>query len=342
MVIPKAAFAAGFAALVLAGAVSTAEGSEGGTGVYLLGKRGPLAAFVPKPGTYLTNDVFLLSADRPGFTPLGERVVANVDAEALINVAQVTWVVDTTLLGGRLALTAVLPYGNVDVSAGTTLQGPGGSVLGRSIEDSTTGFGDPAVGGSLGWKHRDGDRFRAWSTYASVFVPVGDYEAGRIANVGKNRWALDVGGAYTMANFKGGREFSSVLGFTFNGDNEDTDYSTGTEMHLELAGKQHLPNHWSVGVVGYWYEQLTGDSSNSPILGDFKGRAIAIGPEISYQFVGNPSRPITIDLRWYHEFEVRNRLEGDSVFLTVSFPISIAQQPQQNWTQAERQATAAP
>ena len=70
-----------------------------------------------------------------------------------------------------------------------------------------------------------------------MFIPVGDYEVGRISNVGKNRWAVDVGGAYTMANFKGGREFSSVLGFTFNGDNEDTDYSTGTEMHLETRGQ---------------------------------------------------------------------------------------------------------
>lgn len=33
-----------------AGLMTTASAAEGGTGVYLLGKRGPLAAFVPKPG----------------------------------------------------------------------------------------------------------------------------------------------------------------------------------------------------------------------------------------------------------------------------------------------------
>ena len=326
----------------MVGHAPTADAAEGGTGVYLLGKRGPLAAFVPKPGWYLTNDVLFLTADRSELTPLGDRIVGNVDAEALINIAQFTWVADTTVFGGRLAFTGVLPYGNVDVTADGTADGPGGIELGRTINDSVTGIGDPILGSSLGWKKRTGDRFRAWSTYASVFIPVGDYEVGRIANVGKNRWAVDVGGAYTMANFKGGREFSSVLGFTFNGDNEDTDYSTGTEMHLELAGKQHLPNHWSMGVVGYWYEQLTGDSNNPEILGDFKGRAIAIGPEISYQFMQNPRHPVTLDLRWYHEFEVKNRLEGDSVFLTVSVPLAITQKPQQDWTQAEGEATAAP
>jgi len=236
----------------------------------------------------------------------------------------------------------VLPYGNVDVSGGGLLEGPGGLPFTVEKSDSATGIGDPALATSLGWKRRTGDRFRAWSTYASVTIPVGDYEVGRIANVGKNRWALDVGGAYTMANFKRGREFSSVLGFTFNGDNQDTDYGTGTEMHLELAGKQHLPNHWSFGLVGYWYEQLTGDTNNPAILGDFKGRAIAVGPEIAYQFVGNPKRPISVDLRWYHEFEVRNRLEGDTVFLTLSVPLSItaAPSPDQDWTQPENRVLA--
>ena len=67
----------------------------------------------------------------------------------------------------------------------------------------------------------------------------------------------------------------------------------------------------------------------------------APGPEVSYQFVQNPKRPVTLDLRWYHEFEVKNRLEGDSVFLTVSLPLSITAKPRpaQDWTQP---AAAAP
>jgi hypothetical protein len=323
--------------LSLALASGAAQAAEGGTGNYLLGKRGPLAAFVPKPGWYLTNDVYYMSGDRSDLTPLGNQLVGDVNADALINIAQVTWVADTTLLGGRLALSGVLPYGNVDVSASGTAQLPGGAAVERDIEDSVTGFGDIALGGALGWKMRTGDRFRAWSGYASVFFPTGDYELGRTANMSKNRWAMDVGGAYTMANFKGGRELSAVAGFTFSEPNRDTDYESGTDFHLEFAGKQHLPSHWAIGVVGYWYEQITGDDNNPAVLGDFKGRAIALGPEVSYQFMGNPKRPVTVDLRWYHEFEVKNRLEGDSVFLTVSLPLSITAKPQpaQDWTKAE-------
>jgi hypothetical protein len=53
----------------------------------------------------------------------------------------------------------------------------------------------------------------------------------------------------------------------------------------------------------------------------------------------NPKRPVTVDLRWYSEFEVKNRLEGDSVFLTVSVPLAITAKPSSDnvWTQPERQ-----
>jgi hypothetical protein len=333
-------------AALLAGlcAGPSAMAADGGTGVYLLGKRGPLAAFVPKPGWYLTDDVYFYDAGSSDFLPLGDRLVQKAGADALLNIAQVTFVTDATIWGGRLAFSGVLPYGRVEVQARGQVELPDGTPVARNKTDSVTGIGDPVIGAALGWKNRKGDRFRAWSVYSSVFAPWGDYEVGRIANIGKNRWALDVGAAYTMANFERGRELSSVLGFTFNGDNEDTDYGTGTEMHLEFAGKQHLPSHWSFGVVGYWYEQLTGDSNNPGVLGDFKGRAIALGPEVSYQFVQNPRRPVTLDLRWYHEFEVKNRLEGDSVFLTVSVPLSITAKPraEQDWSQPEGQTKTAP
>ena len=185
--------------------------------------------------------------------------------------------------------------------------------------DGVTGFGDPALAASIGWKHRDGDLFRAWSIYSTVFVPVGDYALGRIANIGSNRWGLDLGSAFTMGNFKRGRELSGVLGVTFNGENPDTDYRSGTDLHLELTYKRHLPMGFSGGLVGYYYQQLTADSGSN-LLGDFKGRVAALGPEIAYQFKA-AGRTMGLDLRWYHEFAAQNRVEGDSVFLTLSLPL---------------------
>jgi hypothetical protein len=136
--------AATLTAMACAGFAPASHAAEGGTGNYLLGKRGPLAAFVPKPGWYLTNDVYYMSGDRSELTPLGDRVVGNVDADALINIAQVTWVADATVLGGRVAVSGVLPYGNVNVSASGAVVAPGGITFEREIEDSvTTSSGAP-------------------------------------------------------------------------------------------------------------------------------------------------------------------------------------------------------
>ena len=63
--------------------------------------------------------------------------------------------------------------------------------------------------------------------YTMAGIPVGAYEADRLANVGTNHWAVDAGGGYTYLNQKTGLEFSAVLGFTYNFENPDTDYQNG-------------------------------------------------------------------------------------------------------------------
>ena len=167
---------------------------------------------MPKPGFYLSNDVYYYDASSSDLLPFGgDRLVQDVSAQALMDIPQFTWVTDVTVAGGRLAFSLLTPFGKLDVDGKGTVDLPNGSP-GPSVQlsDSDTGFADPVVGGSVGWKHRDGDKFRAWSVYSSVWIPIGSYELGRLANLSSNRWALDVGGAYTMANFKGGRELSSV------------------------------------------------------------------------------------------------------------------------------------
>ncbi len=336
----RALLLSAIAAVLCVAIATSARADDGGKSVYLLGKRGPLAAFVPKPGFYLTNDVYWYDGSSSDLLPLGDRlgdhVVQDVSAQALMDIPQFTWVTDATVAGGRLAFSALIPFGKVDVTGKGTVDLPGGPGPTIKLSDSDSGFADPVVGGSIGWKHRDGDKFRAWSVYSSVWIPVGSYQVGRLANLSSNRWALDVGGAYTMANFKGGREFSSVLGVTFNGDNQDTNYSSGTDFHLEMSGRQHLPNNWAFGLVGYWFQQLTADTNGPAALGDFKGRVFALGPEIAYQFPGK-KHPVGLDLRWYKEFGAQNRVEGDGVFLTLSVPLSIKppRNTSEDWTQAE-------
>jgi hypothetical protein len=43
---------------------------------------------------------------------------------------------------------------------------------------------------------------------------------------------------------------------------------------------------------------------------------MAVGPSVGYNFkIGET--PVSTRLRWYHEFDAKNRLEGDAAFFTV-------------------------
>ena len=47
---------------------------------------------------------------------------------------------------------------------------------------------------------------------------------------------------------------------------------------------KHLLHAASVGLHGYAYKQIGGDSGTGALLGPFKGRVFAIGPAVDYTF----------------------------------------------------------
>ncbi len=117
-----------------------------------------------------------------------------------------------------------------------------------------------------------------------------------------------------------GHEVSVAAGFTFNWENPATDYTTGTEFHVEWALMQHFTKTFSLGIGGYHYQQITGDSGAGATLGDFEGRVTALGPVMTYTFICGKT-PISTQLEWMHEFDVENRAEGDCGFLNVTIPL---------------------
>ena len=65
---------------------------------------------------------------------------------------------------------------------------------------------------------------------------------------------------------------------------------------------------------------IGGDSGEGARLGDFKGRAAGFGPAV-YLNRKLFDKDIYFSVKWLHEFNVRNRLEGDHVF--ASFSLSL-------------------
>ena len=159
-----------------------------------------------------------------------------------------------------------------------------------------------------------------WTAGTLVNVPIGDYQDGEIANVAFHRWGADLYGAVTWLDPATGLDISGAIGVTFNGENPVTDYRTGTEFHAEWAVVQNFSPQFSAGIVGYYYQQLTGDSGEGAGLGEFKGRVAAIGGTAAYNFK-LAETPVSLRLKVYKEFAVENRLEGTSGFIALSFPL---------------------
>ena len=125
-----------------------------------------------------------------------------------------------------------------------------------------------------------------------------------------------------MARPKIGLELSSAVGFTVNGENPDTDYTTGTEFHVEWALVQHFSKTFALGFAGYHYDQITGDCGPGATLGPFEGRVTGIGPVMSYSF-NLAKLPVSTQWSYFHELDVENRAQGDVGLLTVSLPLSV-------------------
>jgi hypothetical protein len=64
---------------------------------------------------------------------------------------------------------------------------------------------------------------------------------------------------------------------TFNFKNDVTDYQSGDEFHFEWAIGYELCEGLLIGVVGYDWRQLTGDSGRgAALIGPFKGQVDAV------------------------------------------------------------------
>jgi len=310
-------------AAFLAFPAGSAFAAEGGSSFYLLGQRSQGAAVLPPEGVFFSAPNYFYSGDAGGSEDLsfGGSLAIGVDADLFLTMPTAIWVTPVDVLGGDLALTGTFVLGNADLDASATLAIPGLGVGTASVSDERWAFGDPVIGAMVGWQAENSNYLLS----TSVNVPVGDYDAGRLSNISLNRWAWDFTGAATWLDPESGIELSGAAGITFNGENDDTDYETGTEFHLEAAAAYHFSPTFSVGVNGYHYQQLTGDSGSGATLGDFEGRVTGLGPLMSATLMLGPI-PVATSLQYYHEFNVENRLEGDAGWLTITIPLWVPDQ----------------
>jgi hypothetical protein len=301
-------------------AAAPALASENAASLYLLGSGGPGAAILPPlKGVYFDDVSYFddAAADARRSFLFNGNLVADVSAQIGANFATVLYVPTTHFAGGTLAVGAALPFGSLSMDASAVVTGPLGRQFGASLHNQAFFLADPLATASLGWKRGN------LSVQASTLlnIPVGQYDPGQLVNLSFHRWAGDVSWAATWHDEKAGWDVSGKAGVTFNGTNTDTQYTTGTELHLEAAVAKAVAKGFWIGGQGYYFDQLTGDSGPGAKLGPFKGRVAGLGATASHDFVLSRI-PGTIRLRGMTEFDVRNRLQGRSAWLEISFPLS--------------------
>jgi hypothetical protein len=290
---------------------------EGGTGHYLPGSMASFIDGVPLTETFLArlNVVYYngsVSAQRElpiaGLTALG--------AEAK------SWAYGLTLLwrpplhiGERwsYAMSATIPYVSLDVTADVINPVQG-------VRSSSIGALGDVVLMPLMLNYIVNPDFNV-NFRVGFYAPTGSYEVGRLANTSKNFWTVEPVLGLMYLGQKNGIEASAFIGFDFNGENDATNYKSGTQFHVDGTLAQHFPL-WGglggAGVTGAYYQQLAGDSGTGANLGAFKGRTVGIGPVLSYTAkIGGHDN--VFELKWLHEVETQNRLQGDIAWLKWVF-----------------------
>lgn len=300
----------------------TADAAEAATGVYLLGIRGPLAGVTPPPGFYFEYDFYHYSGGLGGGRVFqsGGVVAANIKQDTNISLATPLWVTPVEILGGHLGFSVAVPFGQPTVSAGALLFSPRlDRFIGGRISDSDFNVGDPFVSAFVGWHSGN----LHWSLSLSGNIPSGAYEVGHLSNVALNRPALDMTAALTYLDPIAGYELSVTPGVTFNFENPATRYISGNEFHVEWSASKYLTKEFTLGFVGFHYQQFTDDGGPGNRIGAFRGRVTALGGMLGYDFkVGQI--PVTARVKVLRDVEVQNRFSGTTAFVSLAFPLWVA------------------
>jgi hypothetical protein len=311
------------AAATLTSSIALAD--NGGIGFWLPGTMGSLSAVPGQPGMSYTFQYIHLDAIAGGGAALqnNARIVAGLHARADVGVVLPSYTFATPVLGGQLTLGVANAPGTIGVNVNATLTGPRGNAISGAISDNRATTTDLYYLGTLKWNAGVNN----FMTYVFGNVPSGTYDSTRLANLSAGFVAVDAGGGYTYLNPATGQEFSTVAGFSFNGTNTALDYRNGIDFHQDWAASQFIGKSVHAGLVGYVYQQVTGDSGTGAKLGDNKGTAVGIGPQIGFFFPAWQGYTGYLNLRGYMDVFTENRPMSTTFMATLSFTPSAPEHP---------------
>jgi hypothetical protein len=291
--------AAAVLALALAWSLPAAQAGEGGGSSYNGGVENFMAGAAPPPGFYVLEYGNVYRARTLKDNAGDDVPLPTFKVGAIAAATRFVWSTATKVGAGSVVWHAIVPVVNLEVAV------PGAS-------QRKTGVGDLTFGPGLAFHHSAS----LHSVLALDFVaPVGSYRKGDLANIGRNHWSLQplvTVSTIAPAGFNGDLK----LTFNFNGRNTDTAYRSGAEVYLDYSAGWGLGNGWVLGLGGYAMRQLADDKRSGASLPGSKGAAFAIGPSLKY----DNGKGWFITAKWQREMSVRNRPEGDALWIKSTIP----------------------
>ena len=285
---------AGLVALLALAVPNIARADEGGVGFWLPGQLGRLprlpagvpvaVGFVESLASAL-DLTFATSEYAVGkFNPTA-KVNLNLGLSATPDLVLVapTYVFATPVLGGQFAAGVGAAAGR---SAGdlngtlTAFVGPLSTTRQGEISDARYGFSDLYPQVSLRWN----SGVNSWMVYAMGDIPVGTYDSTRLANLGIGHGAADSGVGYTYFDPKTGHEFSRGHGTELQFRQSQHRLPERYRLAPGLGRMATVSQSVQIGLVGYFYQQVTADSGAPAFLGENLSRVAGVGPQMGSIF----------------------------------------------------------
>jgi hypothetical protein len=313
----------------------------GGGGHVALGQyANPMIGISPAPGFYFTEYLSYYTADKlkdnHGRTLSLARDGVELDrSSAYASGNSILWISNLKILGGFYGARFVVPverlYTSVDtfnpfVGLGHLSQGAGG------VGDI---YFNPII---LSWHQKQG-LFHI-TTGVDITAPTGSYNERRMICVGRNLWTFTP--AFQITAFlpwypkiSAGMRFD----YSFNTKNDDfiispataakignlflmgrkTYLTPGQEFHFDYGigyslTKLNAVHQFQVGIVGYYYQQVTDDKTGEGRIKEDRGRVFSIGPGVWYNH-----KKWNIGLQGFIETGAKNRTQGWFSLSTITY-----------------------
>jgi hypothetical protein len=259
-------------------------------------------------------------------TPLGPlELTVNGKITANVYVPRITYISEHVLNDGHLGFSATLPY--VDQTNEVTLDPSLPAGLSQLQVDVTNALlklqADPLNGTRRGQADLELEGFVDWQLEATRVIggftmdaPVGDYDKNRSVNPGAgNYWTVSPLLVVSKV-WESGIEAGLRTTYSFNTVNKDTQVRSGQYLHMDWTALYHVNDLWRLGLQGYVLKQTTDDSGPGVAANGNKGQALSAGPALAYL---SESGNWAVDVKWMQEFAVRNRPEGNMLWLRFNY-----------------------